>query len=501
MSNANKFFCISLLASLLVKVVFAAVVPITGDEAYFVLWGKNPDFGYYDHPPMIGWILSLLLIVGDSELLLRTPAITATTIIALLIWRLLKNHNATQAALLASLYLWAPVNLFAGFLVTTDTPLMLFSVLSALCFYKATISDDRRLYYLLAGLFLGAAFLSKYFAVLLGLSYLCYILFFRRQRKAFKGLLIVVLAALPFVLLNLYWNYCHCWNNILFNLMNRNSNEPFSALHPALYGVLLLYLLTPLLPYYLLREHTGLWTRIRDSRLMIFSGFFMVPLAVFALLSLKKTIGLHWLLAFYPFLFIALCGLLSNRRLIALLKFMIPFSALHLLAVAVLLLLPPSIFSSNPVLYKTLLMSAHPEQTRQALQPWAKTYHFATESYVRSAILAYYTDQPVMVIGNGSKHARQDDLLTDLRLLQGENILIFAREAIAPEAYKSYFEQLTAEEITIDGVTFPVLLGQGFRYEPYRDSILTEVKARFYNIPEFLPYGACYFLQRYFPSQ
>ncbi|MEJ1959728.1 MAG: hypothetical protein WDM70_10175 [Nitrosomonadales bacterium] len=30
------------------------------------------------------------------------------------------------------------------------------------------------------------------------------------------------------MLLNLYWNYTHCWDNILFNLYNRNEGEEFS---------------------------------------------------------------------------------------------------------------------------------------------------------------------------------------------------------------------------------------------------------------------------------
>ena len=32
----------------------AAVFPITGDEAYFTVWGLLPAPGYYDHPPMVG---------------------------------------------------------------------------------------------------------------------------------------------------------------------------------------------------------------------------------------------------------------------------------------------------------------------------------------------------------------------------------------------------------------------------------------------------------------
>ena len=36
-------------------------MPITGDEASFIWSGRFPDWGFYDHPPMIGWWLAALL--------------------------------------------------------------------------------------------------------------------------------------------------------------------------------------------------------------------------------------------------------------------------------------------------------------------------------------------------------------------------------------------------------------------------------------------------------
>ena len=47
-----------LLPVVLIKVAIAYGLPMTGDEAYFVLWGKHLDFGYYDHPPMAGWMMA-----------------------------------------------------------------------------------------------------------------------------------------------------------------------------------------------------------------------------------------------------------------------------------------------------------------------------------------------------------------------------------------------------------------------------------------------------------
>ena len=129
--------------------------------------------------------------------------------------------------MVAILYLLAPVNLL-GVVITTDTPLLLWSFLSGVCFYYAQ-RHDNRYWYLLSGLFLGLAFFSKFFAGLLGVAYFLYLLLFvRRGLRPWTGLLWLIAGILPFIGLNLWWNYTHCWNNYLFNLYNRTAGNVFS---------------------------------------------------------------------------------------------------------------------------------------------------------------------------------------------------------------------------------------------------------------------------------
>ena len=55
------------LAALIVfRLWFSVALPMTGDEAYFVLWGEHPAGGYYHHPPMVGRWLSGLLAFGGG---------------------------------------------------------------------------------------------------------------------------------------------------------------------------------------------------------------------------------------------------------------------------------------------------------------------------------------------------------------------------------------------------------------------------------------------------
>ena len=54
------------------------------------------------------------------------------------------------------------------------------------------------------------------------------------------------------------------------------------------------------------------------------------------------------------------------------------------------------------------------------------------------------------------------------------------------------------EQREIEGASYTLALGEGFRYEAYRDLFLENIRDRFYRIPGILPRGDCYFNERYF---
>jgi hypothetical protein len=56
-------------------------------------------------------------------------------------------------------------------------------------------------------------------------------------------------------------------------------------------------------------------------------------------------------------------------------------------------------------------------------------------------------------------------------------------------------------DIKLHGTTFYLVLGYGFDYNAYRDSLLTEVRDSFYRVPAFLARGRCYYCERYFGTQ
>ena len=498
MNDVRRTFRLALWGTLLVKLLLAAWLPLTGDEAYFFLWGKYPDIGYYEHPPMVGWFLHLLLYVSDATWWLRLPAILLGTLIGWLIYRVLRSQLGTQqAALVGLLYLLAPLNV-VGVLVTTDTPLILFSFLSALALARALRSDGY-LWFVISGTLLGLAFLSKYFAVLLGISYGIYLLLVRRSARNALGLLLLFIAVLPFAALNMWWNYTHCWDNVLFNLYTRHSAAGIDWNNPALYLLTLIYLATPPLLLYGWRRRTELWQRLRSGELYLW--LLLLPLLLFALLSLDARIGLHWVLAFYPFLFLALPVLFGELQLQRSIRFMGGFTALHVMALAAVMLLPLQSWQSRPVLHHDLIFGQYTDAFWQQIEAHAGDRALATDSYVYSAMLERISSRHFAVFGDASKYGRQDDMLTDYRAFNGKGmaVLLYAQSSVPK--YSGYFDRYQVFEISVRGTTDYLLVGDGFHYQAYRDQVLRRIQQRYYRLPWFLPCRSCYFYAKYFPDQ
>ena len=141
--RARQVFKWTFAITLLIKLWLAAYFPMTGDEAFFYQWGVFPDWGYSDHPPMVGWLLYVLNSVSSHPLSLRFFTVMLWSMIALGLVDLLRRISPFQEGVaywLGTLFLVLPFSLLLN-LVTTDTPLIFFIFLSGYCFIRGTMSE------------------------------------------------------------------------------------------------------------------------------------------------------------------------------------------------------------------------------------------------------------------------------------------------------------------------------------------------------------------------
>ena len=482
------------LASLLLRLWIAQTFPMSGDEAFFYWWGVYPNWGYSDHPPMVGWLIALMrTTLGDTALSVRLPAVLLPLGLGAALWWALQPLDAVRAAWAVLLFWLAPLNwLYA--IITTDTPLIFWSVLSVAALMRAEHRTrlDRAAYglYALSGVFLGCAFLSKYFSAVLGLTYLVYFAVYRRERLAGFGLLVV--CAMPGPAINIAYNMSHGWSNIMFNVYNRNQDAAFELRKPLLYAGMMAYLITPAALYLAAKYRRALWAGAARQRLL--ACLVVVPLVFFALVSSKKVIGLHWVLSFYPFGFAYLAFALPADRLKACAAGLAVFAGLHVAVVGAMYLTTLDTWRSAKIYPQIVRSMKTTEILRQASSPGVV---LMADSYTAASIYGFERRQYMPVFGPGKFHARQDDMLVDFSLYQGRAVRIITLDEPVLEKFAPYFETVEVLDFVQDGVPFYLVDGTQFNYPAYRSGVLGTAFRQFYNIPAWLPMTGCPFCERF----
>jgi len=214
--------CVALAAG--VRGVAALVVPVLPEEAYHWLYTKHLDFGYYDHPPMIAWLIALgTSVLGDDRVGIRlfpwlcsigTSIAAATTA-----RRLYGDRAAFWTALILALQ---PVTFLGSTFGFPDAALLLFWSLGLALVVRA-LESRRGAWWIAAGAALGAGMLSKYTAVFLGVSLTIYLLATPKDRIWLKSPWPYLGAVTALIVFSpvLAWNASHHWASLRFQSVGR----------------------------------------------------------------------------------------------------------------------------------------------------------------------------------------------------------------------------------------------------------------------------------------
>lgn len=215
LSWIDKRLPLLLLAILLMRGGFLLVngLDLIGDESYYWDWSRQPDWCYYSKPPMVAWLIGLSTwLFGDYTMAVRLPALLLGTLFLFYFHATAKAfYGARAAAMALLLMLAAPINVLANFLMTIDSPLYCFWIMSLYYLRRALFDADAKAW-LWAGCASAAALLSKQAALALPAMLLGFLLLDRSRRIYLRReywlyLLPVVLATMPI----LWWNQQHDW--------------------------------------------------------------------------------------------------------------------------------------------------------------------------------------------------------------------------------------------------------------------------------------------------
>ena len=209
-------------ATALLHLLVAGRVGLGTDEAHYALYALHLDWSYFDHPPMVGWLQALVLPFSQSDFALRLMpvalAVAASLLIHRLAQRLFPEDGPWIGPLAAGLLQLGLMFQLIGLGMLPEAPLLVFALASMLALLRA-LERDRPRDWLIFGLCLGLAGLSKYTAVTLVVTTLVFIAWQGRLRiLATGGPWLAALTALVCILPVLYWNAMHDWLSFRYQL-------------------------------------------------------------------------------------------------------------------------------------------------------------------------------------------------------------------------------------------------------------------------------------------
>jgi len=158
-------FLSGLIVFTVLNILSASTMGLHYDETYYWLFSKHLALGYFDHPPMVAWLIWSGTKIFNNELGIRLLTILISSASMVILWLLLNPHKDKPLlfwALVCSIVLIHPYS----FIATPDAPLFFFTSLF-LYILKKYIEKPQLSNSLFLALVCAAMLYSKYHAILI----------------------------------------------------------------------------------------------------------------------------------------------------------------------------------------------------------------------------------------------------------------------------------------------------------------------------------------------
>jgi hypothetical protein len=281
----NKVVLYFLLFWTILNAIQAYTLELQADEAYYWLYSRYLDWGYFDHPPMVALFIKL----GDSlihnEFGVRMLTVLASSASIYLLWLILKKYAVDAVAFVLVI---SGVFIFHiyGFTITPDVPLFFFTVLFYYVYQRYIEKDGLGLAFLLA-LIVACLFYSKYNAVLL---IVFTVLANLKLLSRWSFWLIVLLAGILYVP-HILWQVNHGYPSINYHLFERSARTyDFTNTFSYLPGQL--FMAGPLIGWFLF--YKAFTAKVKDAFIRCLMMNCVGTLIFFFISSSKGEVQPHW---------------------------------------------------------------------------------------------------------------------------------------------------------------------------------------------------------------
>jgi len=243
------------LSFLAVHLAIAASVPLFDDEAYYALWARDLALGYYDHPPMIVYMIRMGTdLFGETAVGVRLFPVIGFAASGYLVGDIARRMSGGAVGLPVLATTLYNVNLLVfalGSFATPDAPSTLFWIAAVWAAIRAisTPPDTRFaiLWWVCTGLLIGLGGVSKFTNAFLVVGLLAYLIATPKGRPylftrlPYMAAIAAILPLLPYI----SWNLQNDWLG-LERQGSRLIASGFSARYLGEYAATLLLAPTPL---------------------------------------------------------------------------------------------------------------------------------------------------------------------------------------------------------------------------------------------------------------
>ena len=238
-------------AGVTLHLLLAFAFHLSPDETHYALYSAHPDWSYFDHPPLAGWLQWPFGAAASAwgrvgvwpNLLMRLLPMACWAVAAVWLAALAAQlYPAVPAIRRAALWLWvlAPLPHLLGLALVPDSILMpVLCAVMALCWRLCQRSEVGNLRLWLAlGAALGLAGLSKYTAIFIGFGAIAALLLAHglavlRQRGAWLALALAAGLITPVI----GWNAANGWISLAYQANHARGNAAWELRHVAAFAV------------------------------------------------------------------------------------------------------------------------------------------------------------------------------------------------------------------------------------------------------------------------
>ena len=187
--NYKKKTLLLIAIATIVRCITASCIELGNDEVYYRMYAQYLQWNYFDHPPMVGWLIRFTTanLFFDHELFIRLGAIASAAITTWLFFlsgkKLSNEHTGFLAAAIYTATIYGSI--IAGTFILPDSPQMVcwtagLYLLIDIAKYTS-VNRIKKRHLLLFGIVCGLGMLCKIHTSFLWLGFLLYVVFYNRQ--------------------------------------------------------------------------------------------------------------------------------------------------------------------------------------------------------------------------------------------------------------------------------------------------------------------------------